>query len=307
MDIRRDGPGSRPGSMVVSRATMAWDDVAPRGSVSPPLPGASVQAEIATERARRRRLHVGHRPIAIALASGLVLGIVGWGVVGGGLSPTAGVVVIGATALLVMVGLRMTGGTIVRQLQRQARNEVRVARSLAPLESAGWTVLHDRLVAAHRVPHILIGPPGVVLVYDHAVLGPWTHGAGRVLAVVRGVLRLLLAAPLAMRPGRGRRPVPAASARPGRDVIDTAMWASAELAALLRYRPDLDGWTVTASPLFVVLRRPADQTLDHRSDVDSTDLGTRTRVHLQCGLPAGLSRTAVQFLASVVDDVCRPA
>lgn len=90
-------------------------------------------------------------------------------------------------------------------------------------------------------------------------------------------------------------------------MIDTATWASAELAALLRYRPDLDGWTVTASPLFVVLRRPADQTLDHRSGVAFTEFGTRTRVHLQCGRPAGLSRTSDQFLASVVDDVCRPA
>lgn len=307
MDIRRDDSGFRPGPVVVSRASMAWDDAAPRGSVSPPGPGASVQAEIATERARRRRLHVGHLPIAVAVASGLVFGVVGWGVVGGDLSPIAGVVFICATALLVMVGRRVTGGAVVRQLRRQARDEVRVARSLAPLQSAGWTVLQDRLVAAHRVPHILVGPPGVVLVYDHAVLGPWTRRVGRVLGVVRGVLRLLLAAPLAMRPGRGRRRAPAANARPDRDVIDTATWASTELAALLRYRPDLDGWTVTASPLFVVLRRPADRPLDHRSGVAFTDLGTRTRVYLQCGLPAGLSRPSVQFLASVVDDVCRPA
>jgi len=306
MDIRRDISGSRPGSVVVSRASMAWDDVAPRGSASAPLPGASLRAEMAAERARRRRLCVGHRPVAIALASGLVLGIVGWGV-GWDLSPTAGVIVGAAAALLSVVGRRMTVGTVVRQLRRQLRDEIRVARSLAPLESAGWTVLHDRLVAAHRVPHILVGPPGVVLVYDHAVVGPWTHRVGRVLAVVRGVLRLLLAAPLTMLPARGRRPVPAASVGPGRDVIDTATWASAELAALLRYRPDLDGWTVTASPSFVVLRRRWDRPLEHRSGVDSTDLGTRTRVHLQCGRPAGLSRTSVQFLASVVDDVCRPA
>lgn len=178
MDIRRDGPGSRPGSVVISRASMAWDDVAPRGSAAPALPGASVRRQMAAERARRRRLSAGRRPVAVAVASGLGLGVVGWGVVGWGLSPTAGVIVGAAVALLSVVGRRCADGAVVRQLRRQLRDEMRVARSLPPLESAGWTVLHDRLVAAHRVPHILVGPPGVVLVYDHAVLGRWTHRVG---------------------------------------------------------------------------------------------------------------------------------
>jgi hypothetical protein len=84
----------------------------------------------------------------------------------------AGVVTALMGLALVAVWSFTTGGPALRQLRRQMRRESRVAASLAPLESAGWTVLHDRLVAAHRVPHILVGPPGAVLVYDY-LAGSW--------------------------------------------------------------------------------------------------------------------------------------
>jgi len=76
----------------------------------------------------------------------------------------------------------------VRRWHRQVHHEKRVARSLAPLESAGWTVLHDRTVAAHRVYHVLVGPPGVVLVYDYLAGSLWRYRARRLGALTHSVV-----------------------------------------------------------------------------------------------------------------------
>jgi hypothetical protein len=304
MDSRRDISRCRSRPVLVSRASMAWDNLSPRPPGPPAAPGSSVRAHVVAERARRRRGTGGRNAAAVVTAVG-ALGVLGLAVTGGGLATLAV-----ALCVAVLPGVavrRRADGAVVRQLRHQVRDEVRVARTLAPLQSAGWTLLHDRVVAAHRVPRIVVGLPGVVLVYDHAVVGPLKFPAGRALALFRGLLRLALAAPLTMLPARRRRHHPAVGAGPGRDVLDTAAWASDGLADRLRRRPDLDRWTVAVSPLFVVLRRPGSRPLDRPAGVALTDIGSSTRVHLQCGRAAGLSRESAHFLASVVDEVCPPA
>ena len=94
---------------------------------------------------------------------------------------------------------------------------------------------------------------------------------------------------------------------PGPDALRTAVWARTELAGRLGRRPELDGWTVTVSSLYVLLSRPNDRTTDSGTGVGFTDVGARTRTHLETALPSGLSRDAAAFLAVVVDDACPPA
>lgn len=233
---------------------------------------------------------VGGDPVTVAAAAGV--GIAGGALVGVGWS-------------------WVTGGAVLRRLRRQVRHEQRVARSLAPLESAGWTVLHDRLVAAHRVPHVLIGPPGVVLVYDYRAGSPWRYRARRLGALVHSVLALLLAVPFVVLHRRGLPPLSAATAvkkvTPGPDAVRTAAWARSELAVRLGHRPDLDGWTVTVSSFYVLLNRPDDRVPEMGSGVGAEDLGHRMLTHMETALPAGLTHDAAAFLAAVVDDVCTPA
>ena len=67
---------------------------------------------------------------------------------------------------ILIVGTPMTArfeyDPATRDLRHQARQETRTAARLQALESAGWVLLHDRLVVAHRVPHILVGLPADV-------------------------------------------------------------------------------------------------------------------------------------------------
>jgi len=190
------GHESNPGPMLAARASMVWDTLAPRGGLETPGPGASVRARIVREHARRGDA----RPLLRAVVPGVLALVVTFTVitvVGGDPVAVAAAAGVGiAVGALVGVGWSwVTGGAVVRRLRRQVRHEQRVARSLAPLESAGWTVLHDRLDAAHRVPHVLIGPPGVVLVYDYLGGSPWRYRARQLGAHVRSVLALLLAVP----------------------------------------------------------------------------------------------------------------
>ncbi len=157
-----------PRQVPVSRASMVWDHVTPHERTGPVPPAASVRARIDVERARtsiRARLQV--RTTLVLATAGIVAGLAA----GATTASTPRLLAAAVAGLALVVGVAgawmgLTGGPIVRQLRRQVRRETRVAKSLAPLETAGWTVLHDRLGAAHRVPHILIGPAGVVLAYD---------------------------------------------------------------------------------------------------------------------------------------------
>ena len=223
-----------------------------------------------------------------------------------------------AAALGALVGVLLgalwsssTGGPVVRDLRHQVRRERRVAACLAPLESAGWTVLHDRLVAAHRVPHVLVGPAGVVLVYDYLAGSWWRYQGRRMVALLRSAVVLVLAMPLVMLRSRALPGLSTATTirylTPGPDALRTAVWARTELAGRLGRRPELDGWTVTVSSLYVLLSRPNDRTTDSGTGVGFTDVGARTRTYLETALPSGLSRDAAAFLAVVLDDACPPA
>jgi len=178
-----------------------------------------------------------------------------------------------------------------RDLRCQARQETRVAAGLEALESAGWVVLHDRLVAAHRVPHILIGPPGVVLIY------PYTAGAHarlryqlrRARVLTHSLLAWALALPLVV---LRVRPLPHLSAttpitqiQPSAPSQDTAAWARHELATRLGHRPALDAWSVIIYAYYAVLDRPPDLSFTAGNCLGYGDTGTGTGPPSTPGFP----------------------
>lgn len=302
-----------PRPVPVARASMVWDDIAPHERSGAVLPAASVRTRIDAERARtslRARLEV--RSTLVLVSAGLLVGL-GVGSVTRSTSGLIAAVVAGLVLGVAAAGAWswLTGGPIVRQLRRQMRREIRVAKSLGPLESAGWTVLHDRLVAAHRVPHVLIGPAGVVLVYDYLAGSSWRYQGRRSGALLHSAISLLLAVPLVLLHRRGLPPLsgstPVKLVSPGDDAIRTAVWARSELATRLGHRPELDGWTVTVTSFYVLLNRPPDRLPETGAGIGFADIGERMRTHMETALPAGLTRDAAAFLAVVVDETCAPA
>jgi hypothetical protein len=301
----------QPPPPLVSRASLEWEATGIRTTTAPPGPGTSLRARIAAEttRARSRPL----RPTILrSLAGGVAAAIAAailWA-----LPVASGVAaVVGFTLTLAVLGRARVGyDSAVRDLRRQVREETRVAAGLEGLDSAGWVLLHDRLVAAHRVPHILVGPPGVVLVYPYSA---GTHPRiryqlrrARVLA--HSLLAWGLALPLVV---LRVRPLPHLSAtttlaqiQPNQPSQDTAVWARSELAERLIHRPALDSWSVVVYAYYSVLNRPPDRRVTPNR-LGFGDTGTTLRTTLDTGLPAGLNRAAVAFLATEVDDTCPPA
>jgi len=312
----------QPPLRLVSRANLEWEATGTRTSTAPPGPGASLRARIAGESARARSRAL--RPTVLrALGCGVAAGVLAAVLCALLASPNPLSVVLTAAGIAAVVGFILTLHPQVtgrlgyepaaRDLRCQARQETRVAAGLEALESAGWVVLHDRLVAAHRVPHILIGPPGVVLVY------PYTAGAharlryqlrrARVLA--HSLLAWVLALPLVI---LRVRPLPHLSAatpitqiQPSAPSQDTAAWARHELATRLGHRPALDAWSVIVYAYYAVLNRPPDRQFTAGNRLGHGDTGTVLRATLDTGLPAGLHRAAIAFLATEVDDTCPPA
>lgn len=259
------GQPMKPSPTIVARASMAWDVIDMDGPRRRPRPAESVSARIVCELDRRATatpvLRMVLPPVAAIIVAVLIVVAV---------DNATMVVSLGAAGAGVLAGALVrcrwswfVGGSTVQRWRRQVRHERRVARSLAPLESAGWTVLHDRAVAAHRVPHVLVGPPGVVLVYDYLAGSLWRYRARRLSAIAHSVLRVLLSIPLVALHRRGLPHLSAATAvkkvTPGADAISTAAWARSELADRLALRPDLDGWTVAVSSFYVLLNRPTDR------------------------------------------------
>ncbi len=129
--------------------------------------GASLRARIAEEsaRARSRPLRLTLRGLVYGVAAGIIAAIL-WALLSSANPPQilAAAGIAAAVGFVLTLHAQVTGRLgyepAARDLRRQSRQETRVAAGLEALESAGWVVLHDRLVAAHRVPHILIGPPG---------------------------------------------------------------------------------------------------------------------------------------------------
>ncbi len=306
---------------VVSQASLQFDMPTDRGEAPPPDPAASVTRRIEEEKARARTVPL--RPTLIrAAVIGVAAAVVAAGLV---LLVPASTVLEGVIAAVVAFagGVALTGRTglsawygydpALRALRAQARNERYVADQLAPLTSAGWVILHDRLIAAHRVPAVLIGPPGVVCVYPYG----FPAGAGfryqrrHARAVVRNTAAAVAVLPLAllrMRPG----PTLAVSLRqitvqPSSEAQGTVAWGCGELRAQLSRRPGLDSWTVLVYAQFAVVHRPADRRVTTLHRIGVYDAGTVQRTVLETGLPAGLNRAAIAHLAAEVDDTCPPA
>ena len=308
----------QPPLRLVSRANLEWETTGT--PTAPPGPGASLRARIAGETARARSRPL--RPTLLrALGCGVAAGIIAavlWALLTSAnpLQILAAAGIAAAVGFILTLHPQVTGRLgyepAARDLHRQARQETRVAAGLEALESAGWVLLHDRLVAAHRVPHILIGPPGVVLIY------PYTAGAharlryqlrrARVLA--HSLLAWVLALPLVI---LRVHPLPHLSAatpvtqiQPSAPSQDTAAWARHELATRLGHRPALDAWSVIVYAYYAVGNRAPDRSFTAGNRLGHGDTGTVLRATLDTGLPAGLHRAAIAFLATESTTPARP-
>jgi len=310
-----------PAQPLVSRASLQWETAGTR-AVGAPVPAASVRARLAGQKAKAR-LDPRCPALIRAGSGGVFAGVlvtVAVLLVGGPRDPlavfTAAVVtVVVVTVVLAAWHFRARWGydAMGWELRGQARLEERVAASLAPLDTAGWVLLHDRLIAAHRVAHLLVGPPGVILIYPYTV---GRHAIAccqlrRARALIHSMLAWVLAVPLVL---VRVRPLPHLSAAtPNLQVSPreaeqvTACWARDELTARLRGRPTLDSWTVVVYAYYAVDHRPGDRAFTRSQRVGFGDLGVGLRTVLHAGLPAGLNRTAIAFLATEVDETCPPA
>jgi Nuclease-related domain len=144
------------GRTVVALPPGAWEPVV---SDQPYRPGAGASAraryqELSAPSRRRRRI-----ALAGSAPAGLVLDLAaggGWrlGLFCAALAPAA--------VLVWQIRHRGEHGTWAKG----AAGERRTARMLRPLEHRGFTVLHDRALRGSRanVDHLVIGPPGVVVV-----------------------------------------------------------------------------------------------------------------------------------------------
>jgi hypothetical protein len=266
----------------------------PRTTGPAPAPAASLRRRLDGRRAGATRPARG----AIVAVAGATVGVsaaLDQLVVTTGGSPTTAALVM---ATFVVLGVATGVGWLFRtrwgldapsRARRRISAETRTAAAVEPLKSAGWVVLHDRLVAHERVPHILLGPPGAL------VLHPYSFGRhAPTLARVHRVARL------------GRRPTP-------RPVLPeelggtTALRTRDNLVAVMAAEADLGGWYHLARAVIPILDRPADAGLPEASPVVHLPAGKMLRQALETELPAGLSRTAVAYLASIVDHACPPA
>jgi hypothetical protein len=267
----------------------------PRASGPAPAPAASLRRRLDGRRAGAPRPGRG-AVVATATAAVEVSAGVDLLVVTAGGSPTTAALVMGAGIVGGLTGgvgwlFRTRWGLDApsRELRRRISAETRTAAAVEPLESAGWVALHDRLVAHERVPHILLGPPGALVLHPHSF--------GRLastLARLRRVARL------------GRRPAPR-PVLPDELGDPTALRTRDNLVTVTAGEPDLDGWYHLARAVVPILDRPADAGLPEPTPVVHLPAGTVLRRALETELPAGISRTAVAYLASIVDHACPPA
>lgn len=304
----------------VARASMHWD--VPDSSPSPipaPVAAASVLARLSGEKSRARL-----QPLRPSVTRAGWLGLAA-AIVAAVFSPFApslttfllmiaiAFLVGGSASMLWLTRARYGYSAAGRELRGRAHQEQRVAAALEPLESAGWVMLHDRLVAAHRVPHLLVGPPGVVLIYPYS---PSTHPRlryqlRRARALTHSLLEWVISLPGAALLRR-RLPHLSATTTPGQmepapAAQETAAWARDELFDRLHTHPDLDSWTVTVYAYYAGLDRPPDRTVLTSHGLGYHDTGTAMCLALETAIPAGLNRPAAAFLATTVDETCRPA
>jgi hypothetical protein len=267
----------------------------PRTAGPAPAPAASLRRRLDGRRAGAPRPARG----AVAAVAGATVGVsagVDLLVVTVGGSPTVAALVM---ATFVVLGLVAGVGWLFRtrwgldapsrELRRRISAETRTAAAVEPLESAGWVALHDRLVAHELLPHILLGPPGALVLHP--------YGFGRLaptLARVHRVARL------------GRRPAPR-PVLPDELGDPTALRTRDNLVTVMTGEPDLDGWYHLARAVVPILDQPADRVVAEPTPVVHLPAGKVLRQALETELPAGISRTAVAYLASIVDHACPPA
>jgi hypothetical protein len=235
--------------------------------------GASMRAEARTAaadlRASRRAL-APWLPLAARLAAGAggVLAALAVALLAGGSLP-AGAVLAALAALLLAAaaaGQAWLRWPIpeIRERRRVALWETRAALALHPLASLGVHAVHDRALphGGRRVPHLLIGPGGVVVAAHIPGRGPLTVDAqgrlcqhGRPVAaaaaldpVARELRRVLRASIRPVLIAHGRGPLPARHAGP---VVVRARQLRGYVAALddARLDPDRVQWHLALAEL----------------------------------------------------------
>jgi hypothetical protein len=147
-------------SATSSQESVPWDDPSwQRGAA-----GASARASYERRRERHRARVKSARPLILLTAAAVALAGIGlmtvsptWSLAGWALVAVA---TLGAATRLFVLPDH------VRAWDIGARGEERMAQLLDELEGDGFIVLHDRHIRGRRenIDHIVIGPPGVVIV-----------------------------------------------------------------------------------------------------------------------------------------------
>lgn len=178
-------------------------------------------------------------------------------------------------SVLARLGMRRDPRAV--RLRDRAQAAQRTAKALAPLSAQGWVVLHDRVVAGTStgLDHVLVGPPGVVVVQDRPTAQVAINTGGQVWA--DGV-------PLAPE-------------------CEHVRWATVSLL-LPKITACLgQGWTVYAWPVIALHTRPWEPFLGAPAS-----LLTPGQLTWAIGTWASsLAPMHVTDLAMVVEDQCPPA
>ncbi len=148
---------------------------APRPAGPAPAAAASLRRRIDGQRTQARARGLRRHIIGTAVPAALMVTALVVFAAGGAPAPVVLAVlipsVVGAVSAAWSARALFGLDAPTRELRRRASAEVRTARALDPLESAGWVLLHDRLVSHERVPHVLVGPPGAVVLHPTASVG----------------------------------------------------------------------------------------------------------------------------------------
>lgn len=244
-----------------------------------PAAGASLLVEAARRRdlrsLRTTRWHPTPRLYVAGLVTALVAGLVLTSQWGSG-SGTTLVLLAFACGIAATWRRSRARSHSERELRRQAQVEKRLAARLAVLEPEGWHLLHDRVLPGgeHRVPLLLVGPAGVL------VVTPTPHAKA---LTIRG--RELWADALPLSPW-----------------FATRWWEAEQLGAALfeRLGPQ---WRTVVTPLALASGLPA--TLTQWGNVAVRE--PRTAPSAVRTLAAPWSRTQAAYVAGVVDELCPPA
>lgn len=164
-------------------------DLGPAGSLE-----AARDRNRTTARLERGPLYrdLQRAPVVVLAVVGAVLGAASYV---SAPEPRAVLLAVLALALLAWTVREMWGWRAAGRdeaLERAISNEQTLAGVFAPLTRSGWTVLADRLVPGGeaRMPFVLVGPAGVVVVTPTPAAGPWwVHPDGTAFLEGRAMMR----------------------------------------------------------------------------------------------------------------------